>query len=179
MLSSEQVARVKRLQPDTPQGRRDLVLLCFLLDQGLRCSELAILPVSAIDMQARQFRLKRPKVAKVQLHYLMPDTYQALWRYLEMDQPQEALLLGSTIDGQELTGRMSTRAIHKRVKHLGRLIGVNALSPHDCRHTWATRAARGKTNPFVLQEAGGWTSLQTPRRYIEENAIANEGLVLA
>lgn len=179
VLSSEQVAQLKALQPDTSQGRRDLVLLCFLLDQGLRCSELAILPVSAIDMQAKQFRLKRPKVNKVQLHDMTNDTYQALLRYLEIDKPQETLLLGSTIDGRTLTGRMSPRAIHKRVKRLGKRIGVPTLSPHDCRHTWATRAARGKTNPFVLQEAGGWTSLQTPRRYIEENAIANEGLVLA
>jgi hypothetical protein len=30
----------------------------------------------------------------------------------------------------------------------------------------------------VLQEAGGWSSLAMPRRYVEENEIANEGVRL-
>lgn len=177
ILDQDQVARLKN-QPDTVQGRRDTVMLCFLLDQGLRCGELAELPFANIDMQARRFLLHRPKVDKAQTHNLLPDTYQALVRYLEIATPQDDLLLGSTIDGKELIGRMSERAIHQRVKDLGRRSGIEHLSPHDCRHTWATRAARGKTDTFVLQEAGGWRSLQMPRRYVERNAIANEGVIL-
>jgi hypothetical protein len=34
---------------------------------------------------------------------------------------------------------------------------------------------RHGTNPFTLQQAGGWSSLAMPRRYIAEDAIANEG----
>jgi len=30
----------------------------------------------------------------------------------------------------------------------------------------------------VLQEAGGWSSLAMPRRYVEENEIANDGVKL-
>jgi hypothetical protein len=50
---------------------------------------------------------------------------------------------------------MSLRAMQKRVtglalKHLGRDYPLN---PHDCRHYWATQAARHGTNP--LHAAGG------------------------
>jgi len=31
-------------QPDTPQGRRDPLLMCILLEHGLRYGEIAILP---------------------------------------------------------------------------------------------------------------------------------------
>jgi len=50
------------------------------------------------------------------------------------------------------------------------------LSAHDLRHTWATRAARSGVDPFRLQQAGGWSSLAMPRRYVEDSEIANEGM---
>lgn len=37
-LSLEEVARLKS-QPNTPQGRRDAVLMCLFLDHGLRCGD--------------------------------------------------------------------------------------------------------------------------------------------
>lgn len=88
-----------------------------------------------------------------------------------------ALLLGS-VKGDRLSGAMSERAINKRVGYLGEQIGVQGLSPHDCRHYWATRAARQGTDPFALQDAGGWNSLAMPRRYVESAKIANEGVKL-
>lgn len=45
-------------------------------------------------------------------------------------------------------------------------------------HAWATRAARSGTDPFALQEAGGWNSLTMPRRYIELAEVANQGVKL-
>jgi hypothetical protein len=46
-------------------------------------------------------------------------------------------------------------------------------------HTILTNAkiagtySRGRA---ALQEAGGWSSLAMPRRYVEESEIANEGM---
>ena len=82
-----------------------------------------------------------------------------------------ALFLCS-VKGGRLFGAMSERAIIKRVGYLGEQIGVQGLSPHDCRHYWATRAARQGTNPFALQDAAGWNSLSMPRRYVESAKIA-------
>ena len=46
-LTPEQAARLKA-QPDTPQGRRDALLLCLLLDHGLRVGEVAGLAVQGL-----------------------------------------------------------------------------------------------------------------------------------
>ena len=73
---------------------------------------------------------------------------------------------------------MSDRAITGRVEFLGKRLGIDNLSAHDCRHYWATSAARHGTDPFVLQEAGGWSSLAMPRRYVEDNEVANKDVKL-
>ncbi len=52
------------------------------------------------------------------------------------------------------------------------MVGVENLSPYDLRHSWALHVARHKADPIALREAGGWTSLITPGRYVE---AANEG----
>jgi integrase len=176
-LTKEQADLLKR-QPDTSQGRRDALLICLLLDHGLRCGEIAGLQIMAFDLKVGTFTFHRPKVEKVQTHRMTADTFRAATAYLGQDAPALGpVLLGSRKSGR-LQGTMSERAINDRVGALGRAIGVEGLSPHDCRHYWATRAARQGTDPFALQEAGGWNSLAMPRRYVEAAAIANEGVKL-
>lgn len=178
-ISPNQAAQLKK-QPDTPQGRRDAFLMCLLLDHGLRVGEVAALGVSDFNIKEEELRFFRPKVNKEQIHHLTRDTLNALKAYQEHgDIPQGGLVLRRSLRNEELgaTG-MTERAITARVGYLGEKIGVMGLSAHDCRHFWATSAARHGTDPFVLQEAGGWSSLAMPRRYVEDNEVANEGVKL-
>lgn len=179
-LSTEQARRLKTGQPDTPQGRRDAVLMCLLLDHGLRCGEVALLEVGQVDLKADELKFYRPKVDKVQTHRLTNDTKQALEQWINSgNAPAEGQLLKASRKGGTLTtAGMSERAITKRVASLGEQVGTSGLSAHDCRHYWATTAARKGTDPFALQEAGGWNSLAMPRRYVEAAKIANEGVIL-
>ena len=39
------------------------------------------------------------------------------------------------------------------------------LSPHHCRHTWATHWYCVTPDPFRLREAGGWASISQVERY--------------
>ncbi|MEP7286218.1 MAG: transposase [Chloroflexota bacterium] len=70
------------------------------------------------------------------------------------------------------------REVFNGLRYMVRSGGGWRLMPHDCRHYWATRAASQGTDPFALQEAGGWNSLAMPRRYIEAGKIANDGVRL-
>lgn len=76
---------------------------------------------------------------------------------------------------------MSETSISERVRTLGKALGIDNLSAHDCRHYWATywanRIDRLPKGVFSLQEAGGWNSLAMPRRYVERSEVANEGMV--
>ncbi|KAF0108211.1 MAG: integrase [Chloroflexi bacterium] len=178
-ITPEQASALKR-QPDTPQGRRDTFLMCLLLDHGLRVGEAAALSVTDFSIKEQELRFFRPKVNKEQIHRLTADTLAALSAYQSHgDMPLNGLALRRSLKNEELgAAGMTERAITRRVCFLGEKIGVYSLSAHDCRHFWATSAARHGTDPFVLQEAGGWSSLAMPRRYVDDNEIANEGVKL-
>ena len=185
-ISKEQAQALMMDQPSTPQGRRDALLMCLLLDHGLRVGELALLQVEDVDMKAGTLTFYRPKVDKIQTHKLTLNTYSALVAYFQLNEPSYILhdvpkhgplLLGSRKSGQ-LDGQMSVRAINERVGVLGRAVGLENLSPHDCRHYWATVATRAGTHVKALQDAGGWNSPAMPLRYAESAKSANEGVRL-
>jgi integrase len=167
-MTPEQVAQLKT-QPDTPQGRRDALLMCLLLDHGLRVGEVSGLSVSDFNLPEEQLRFFRPKVNKEQIHHLTRDTLRAIKACQSHgDLLAQGLLLRRSLRNEELgAAGMTERAITARVGLLGKQIGLVGLSAHDCRHFWATSAARHGTDPFVLQEAGGWSSLAMPRRYVK------------
>jgi integrase len=123
----------------------------------------------------------REKVDLTQTHMLSAATLRAALAYLQHDRADaaadDALLLGSRRGGG-LRGTLGIRSIQARVRMLGERVGLANLSPHDCRHYWASAAIAGGTDLLALQEAGGWASLAMPRRYVERAKIANERVKL-
>jgi integrase len=177
-VSPAHAAALKQ-QPDTPTGRRDALLMCILLDHGLRCGEVAILARDAIDLEAGTLAFYRPKVDITQTHQLTADTLRAAMRYLQNDGAGAIYLLRGSRRGDHLSDdRMGERSINARVQLLGATIGIADLSPHDLRHAWATAAVRGGTDIKSLQDAGGWASPAMPLRYAESAKIANQGVKL-
>ena len=205
-ISGAQARQLKRQPMDSPQGRRDALLMCLLLDHGLRVSEIAGLRVEDFNLAEGTLRFYRPKVDLIQTHELTIDCLRAATSYLliNTDAPRAGPLLrgsrksrqlsqekmqggkrkpplpaaiGTT--GPALEAGMTAGAINKRVGFLGEQIGVHGLSPHDCRHSWATSATRGGTDLKSLQDAGGWKSPAMPLRYVGSQAIANTGVRLA
>lgn len=176
-LVKEQIDLLKK-HPDTPQGRRDTLLMCLLLDHGLRCGEVADLTRANIQLSSGILTFHREKTKEEDKHKLTSDTLVALMRYFEVYQPIGKLLSGSHKSGQVM-GEMSRRAITKRVQVLGKeLLGIENLSAHDCRHAWVEAAIRGGTDIKTLQQAGGWSSPAMPLRYATKAEISNEGVKL-
>jgi len=107
------------------------------------------------DDTAGELRLYRPKVDREQTHGLTADTLRAARAYLKNDAPALGpLLRRSPKDGRLHDAGMSEQATTARVRALAEAIGIEALSAHDCRHYWATQAARSGTPRDRLQDAG-------------------------
>ncbi len=173
---------------DTDIARRDLLLVCLLADHGLRCGEVAGLNASCINLTRGTLLFYRHKVNKTQIHYLTQDTIAAAQLYFERFHPTNHLFEGDPRaekqlpDGRIRPGKtredgLDDTSINARIRVLGKLIGIKNLSPHDLRHSWATEHARQGVNVKALQQAGGWNSPYMPLHYVQENDIANEGLV--
>ena len=154
---------------DSPLATRDLLLVCLLVDHGLRIGEAASLCIADIDLDTGQFTFYRQKVHKTQTHDMEPDTLRAAMRYLPGLPVEQTLLF----DG------ISTRQLRARIQLLGKRAGIEHLAPHDLRHAWATDAARNGTDLKALQDAGGWASPAMPLHYIESAKIANAGVKLS
>jgi integrase len=168
-------ATLLKSQPDITRGRRDALLMCLLLDHGLRVSEVADLNVSSVNLQSGQLTIYRHKTNKTQIHDLTPDTYKAARLYLADCEPDQ----GPLFVGICSKGRVSTSSLNERVTQLGKAMGLKGLSPHDCRHYYATDAIRNGTDIKSLQDAGGWNSPAMPLRYAESAKIANSGVKLS
>ncbi len=165
-IPPELLPRLKH--PETgPLAKRDALLMSLFLDHGLRVGEVAILKRNQIALRSRLLTFYRPKVDEPQIDHLTDDTLVAARAYLlTLPAKQESLF------------DLAVISIQERVRTLGELVGLHGLSPHDCRHSWATRAAQHGTPLERLKQAGGWSNVQTPLRYIKESAIANEGVIL-
>ena len=177
VLTAQQARQFKNSHPPTPQGIRDRLMVCLLLDLGLRASEVAGLKVTDFT-ESGIVIVYRQKTDTTDRMILSADIHRALVDY-EPHMRQSGILLRGSRKGGKLTDDvMSVRAISSRIKTLGRdILDIWELSPHDLRHTWATQAAKN-SNPFVLRDAGGWTNMQTPSRYVERAKTVNEGIEL-
>lgn len=154
-ITPGQAALLKQ-QPDTPQGRRDTLMMCLLLDHGLRVYEVAALSVADFNFSQEQFHLFHSKEGKDQVYPLTRDTLNALAACRNHgDLPLQGRILRRSLRNEELgSAGMTGRAITARVGYLGERIGIARLSANDCRHFWVTSAARHGTDPLRLQESG-------------------------
>ena len=167
----------------TPQGKRDALIMCLMLEHGLRVGEVAILQASDFNLSAGTITFERPKTKTKQTDRLTNRTLQAAKAYLKIAPKLGNIWRASAMknEGKAKQGRltkqgMTAGAIYKRVEMAGRKAGIEGLSPHDLRHTFAERAKHNPTK--VLQTAGGWNSPAMALRYQQRGEIANDGLVL-
>lgn len=179
-ITIEQATKLKD-QPDTPIGNRDRMLMCLLLDHGLRIGEAVSMKMS--NMGDDHFTFYREKVNRIQTHTYTDDTrqsYQKLKASLLLHEKETPLLnsMGTARGYRKRDGSAMTRVdASARVATLGERIGIE-ISAHDCRHYWSTRASRQGTDAFDLMDAGGWSSIAMPARYVEAAEIANQGVKL-
>ena len=156
--------------------------MCLLLDHGMRVSEAEILKMEDLDIQAKQMTFYRPKTGKISRHNLRGRAWQRLIEYLSKDQQAQSgpLLLTSSKSGALIPGKgLTTRAINQRVNQLGQSIGLEDLSPHDCRHYGATKAGNDPNVSLAgLMSWGGWDSPQSAARYINRGHADNDGVSL-
>lgn len=151
-----------------PTYRRDEALILFLLDTGVRASELCALRIRDVDMSTGEVTIQHGKEggakgAKGRTVYIGKATRRTLWRYLvergENDNLDAPLFV--TIEDRPLN-RDSLRLIFRR---LGKAAGLKECHPHMFRHTFAINYLRSDGDVLTLQTLLGHTSLEMVKRY--------------
>jgi len=162
--------------PRTVRGRRDRALLEVIYGLGLRLAEIVGLDVGALDLVAGRVRVlgkgSKERVlplcgaADIALREHLADRLDpAAWHDL-----QDGILRGATAAMPVFAGRgghrLSRRAVQQRVAYYAtRLAGINGVSPHTLRHSFATHLLDGGAGIRVVQELLGHGNLATTQIY--------------
>ena len=156
-------------QGSTPEIRyRDRAIIMFLLDTGVRASELCNLRLSNVDLKQGS-AIVRGKgrldqgVGRQRMVFLGGRVQRALHRYLlerKAEEPEEWLF--TTKNGRQLTRNVLGRHLHR----MGERINVLPCNPHRFRHTFAIFYLRNGGDVFTLQRLLGHSSLDMVQRYL-------------
>ena len=181
LIDEATAVALKQPRNESPQAYRDALLMCLLLDHGLRASEAALLKAGNFDLSTGEMRFYRPKVKGTAhewtTHQLTTETHDVSTYYIGSLYPPPLMEDGSLIlsttrllkngEGGQLLGEGLNRVrISERAAWLGKQLGVPKFSAHDCRHYCATKMARLGYSVDELMAWFGWTSAQTAMRYV-------------
>jgi len=144
---------------------RQMALLVFLLDTGVRVSELVTLTDDNLHLEEqRAFVLGKGQ--KARFVYVGNQCKRVLHRYIEGYRP-EGLGVPTYVFRAPDGGGMSRDRIEQICRGLGKRAGVNKCHPHRFRHTFGYRFIRAGGNVFSLQRLLGHAQISTVMIYVE------------
>lgn len=175
-IDANEVTRLLRemyITHDSPETLRDRAMMQLLYATGLRVGETVALDLSDVDMEAGTVGTRsRGKIRRITI--TSPESLQALRDYMErgrnvlartrgttpaLDDDMRALFLNHR--GQRLT-RQGFWLILKRY---AKLAGLDTISPHTLRHSFAAQKLRGGTDMRDLQQILGHANISTTQVY--------------
>lgn len=183
-ISSEQATALKTGQENTPAGLRNRLILCLLLDHGLRASEVVAIEQAGFDFAAQTLTFWRKKTKGWTTHKLTPETNAAAVAYRPWMAAEGGIFWSSRKDGQLMTTKLTRITVSRLVQRLGVDVGfyreeatvtpggrrkvqrIGTLSAHDCRHYCATEMAQRGYPLKKLVDWFGWTSPAMAMRYV-------------
>ncbi len=157
------LSEIKRIfaQPDITKevGLRDRAILEVLYASGMRISELLNLKVSDINLDLKAIRI-RGKGGKDRYVFLSDRAAKWLARYLEHRKHNSEWVF-LNYKGEKLT----RQSVWKMIKKYAKQAGIEKISPHTFRHSFATHLlARGAPLRYV-QALLGHKALTTTEIY--------------
>ncbi len=145
---------------------RDRAILELLYGAGLRVSELCGLTLDDVSLEVMILRV-RGKGRKERLAPFGQKAKEALLDYLPA---REELLLKRRKETKALFlnqrgGPLTSRSVHRLLKHYALLLGLPKVSPHTLRHSFATHLLESGADLRAIQEMLGHARLSTTQRY--------------
>lgn len=138
---------------------RDRAMILFLVDSGVRASELCGIKLSDIR---DGFACVLGKGGKEREVPVSDRTWRAILDYLHTRQGQHARYLFTTDDGRPY----NRHALRKLLWRLGERAAVPNCHPHRFRHTFAVNFLINTGDSITLQEILGHSTPDMVRRYV-------------
>jgi integrase/recombinase XerD len=148
--------------PDTLTGHRDRAMMLFLLDTGVRASELVSLDLEDVNLITGDIMVRKGKGRKPRFVYLGSKSRKTLRAYLKLRKDAcDALWI---TDDEERITYWGVKSL--MVRRAGQA-GVNIPQLHAFRRWFALSCLRTGMNIYSLQELMGHSDLQLLKRYLK------------
>jgi integrase len=166
-FTPEQIAALIQAAKRALHPRRDEAILLFLLDTGVRASELCGLRRENLDPVSRSARILG-KGGKERTVYFGAKTARVLWQYLREEPPARQQAVFRADRGVRAGEALTPSGLLRLIRRLGQAahIGQARCSPHTFRHTFAIEFLRNGGNQFTLMQLLGHTDLAMTARYV-------------
>jgi integrase/recombinase XerD len=161
------VSEVSRLLNCDQLVGQDKVIVELLYACGLRVSELATLPVRAVDLDGGYIRVLG-KGGKERLIPLGGVSVVVVQKYLAETglNGDDPLLVRFEGKGSLFKAALNRREIWQRVRDMKHIIG-REVSPHTFRHSFATHLLENGADLRVVQELLGHSDISTTQIYTQ------------
>ena len=170
-LSEDEVDRLLNVfsaRSDDPLELRNRVILELLYSSGLRVSEIAGLPLGAVDFEEEVVRVTG-KGAKVRIVPVGKPAMRLLKRYLSGARSELAGERGISEPGVFLSNHGRTldrQRVWQVVKHAAMLSGIKRnIYPHILRHSFASHLLSHGADVRTIQEMLGHADISTTEIY--------------
>ena len=161
-LTSEEVKAILR----TCEYERDKALVLFLLDSGVRASELCALNVGDVDGEGA-VTVRKGKGAKGRLTYIGARTRKQLLRYFALERGGKPEAGEPLFVSQRGGGRLTYWGLAELLKRLRKASGVKGCAPHAFRRTMAIHSLRNGMNIYLLARMLGHADITVLRHYLD------------
>lgn len=170
VLSEDEQARLlSQPNPRYVTGQRNHLLLKIFLDAGLRLSEATGLKWKNISLMTGQLKVVEGKGAKDRILWLAEENLELLksWKQRQALEAKENLnYVFTAMSKGTLGNKLDNRYVQDMVKRYAKKAGISKnVSPHTCRHTFATDMLRKTKNIRMVQRALGHNQLNTTMIY--------------
>jgi integrase/recombinase XerD len=163
VISVQEIKRIfSAINVNTPEGKRDYMILFLIFATGARISEVLSLKVEDISGDMRFIRLKG-KGNKTRLVPLYDEVGVKLKEYIT---DVRDILVKKGNDDFKLFSGMSRNNYWRRLKNYAASAGIEKnVFPHIVRHTVATGLLQNGADIRIVQEILGHASIMTTEIY--------------
>ena len=148
---------------------RDASLVTFLLHTGLRLNEALTLQLGDIQLAERkgQVLVRQGKGGRARTVPLNLDARNALQDWLAV-RPGQGSHVWTQVEG-ESSDELSSRSVQRVLARIGQDAGLEHLTPHVCRHTFAKNLVDSGVGLEKVAALLGHSNLNTTRIYVTPN----------
>lgn len=148
-----------------PTAKRDRAIILFLLDSGVRASEMCRLEIQNIHFDNGQVEIKpfrSGKKSRPRVVFLEKAARSSLWLYLSTRnvlRPNDVVFEANGLP-------MNRDSLRHVLNEIGTRANVLPCYPHKFRHTFAIQYLRNGGDVFSLQRQLGHSTLEMVRHYL-------------